>query len=62
MEVNLTGTEINALRELVEEAIIRTEKQMREDFEPRKTRALKEKRDNFRQMLVKLPVEFGTVA
>jgi hypothetical protein len=62
MDVSLTGTEIHALRGLVEEAIIKLDKEVKEGIEPKTASALKESRDVFKDLLEKLPVEFGTVS
>ena len=62
MDVNLSGPEIHALRGLVEEAIVNLDKQIRGATEQTTNEALKESRDIFRQIMEKLPVEFGTVS
>lgn len=62
MDVNLTGSEIHALRGLVEEAIIKLDKEIKGAVEPKTASALKENRDTFKEIMEKLPVEFGTVS
>ena len=62
MDVSLTGAEIHALRELVEEAIVKLEKEIKGAIEPKTASTLKESRDVFKKIMGKLPVEFGTVS
>ena len=62
MDVNLSGPEIHALRGLVEEAIVDLDKQIKGATEQTTTEALKESKDVFRNIMEKLPVEFGTVS
>jgi len=62
MDINLTGTQIHALRGLVEEAIIKLDKEIKGAVEPKTAGALKESRDVFKELMEKLPVEFGTVS
>lgn len=62
MDVQLSGPEIHALRGLVEEAIIKLDKEIKAAAEPKTTEDLKESRDVFKHIMEKLPVEFGTVS
>ncbi len=62
MDVSLTGAEIHALRELVEEAIVKLDKEIKGPIEPATAGTLKETRDAFKKIMEKLPVEFGTVS
>lgn len=62
MDINLSGPEIHAIRDLVEEAIADLDKQIQKAADQKTTDALKTRRDDFRHIMDKLPVEFGTVS
>lgn len=62
MDINLSGPEIHSIRGLVEEAIVSLDKQIQKSPDRKTTDALKERRDEFRHIMDKLPVEFGTVS
>ncbi|HZD54829.1 MAG TPA: hypothetical protein VE080_01120 [Candidatus Aquicultoraceae bacterium] len=62
MEVILNGTEVHALRELVEEAINALEKEIKGAAAAERADVLKTREDIYRKVLDKLPIEFGTLA
>jgi hypothetical protein len=62
MELQLTGPEIHALRELIEEAINKLGKEIPGVTDPKTQSALKENKGIYKVILDKLPVEFGTVS
>jgi hypothetical protein len=62
MDVSLTGAEVHALRELVEDAVVKLENGIKGAIEPKTAITLKESRDLFKKIMEKLPVEFGTVS
>ena len=62
MDVTVSGAEIHALRELVEEAVVKLEKEIKRAIDPKTAGTLKESREIFKKIMEKLPVEFGTVS
>lgn len=62
MDINLSGPEIHAIRDLVEEAIADLDKKIQKAADQKTTDALKKRRDDLRHIMDKLPVEFGTVS
>lgn len=62
MNIDLSGPEIHAIRDLMEEAIIDLDNQIRKAPDQKTTDALKTRRDDFRHIMDKLPAEFGTVS
>ncbi len=62
MDVDLTGVEIHALRGIVEEAVAKLDKEIAEAGGEKSSGAIRDRKDVFRVILDKLPVEFDTLA